>query len=119
MSSQAIEDVSDLTERMKVAVDFLQDDVESGVSKRKAIKTLEKFRKEDIPVTKKSASPIISEKISPVKSCQNCYFCVGEKKLSGSCWCHCTNSGRSAHAVSNGSWVKSRLNLPCWKPTQE
>ncbi len=118
MSSQFIQDEPDLTERMKVAVDFLQDEVTTSVSKREARETLEKYRK-DIPVTKKSASPIVSEKMAPVKSCQNCYFCIGERKLGGSCWCNCSNPGRSSHAVSKGSWVKSRLNLPCWKPTQE
>ena len=76
-------------------------------------------KKENNLPKKKSEPPIISEKISTVKRCQNCYFSIREKKISGSHWCHCTNPGRSTNIDSKGSWVKSLLNLPCWKPTQE
>lgn len=118
MKTQSPKEESTLTGGMKVAVEFLENEITSGEAKREARKKLEKYRK-DTPVPKKKETPIISEKRAPVKACQNCYFCVKEKKVSGSCWCHCTNSARSTHAVVKGSWVKSRLNLPCWKQSQE
>lgn len=103
-----------------IDMERIQEELTSRTLKRKARETLEKHRKKTpAKKKKKPKSPVVSEKISPVKHCQNCYFCVGEKKISGSCWCHCTNSGRSTHAVAKGSWVKSRMNLPCWKPPQE
>jgi hypothetical protein len=119
MKTQERIDEPVLTGRMKASVEFLQGEVETNESKRAARKTLEKYRK-DIPVEKKKEiAPVKSEKLAPIKRCQSCYFCVGEKKVSGSCWCHCTNPGRSTHAVAKGSWVKSRMNLPCWKAPEE
>jgi hypothetical protein len=119
MKTQDMMDEPVLTGRMKASVEFLQGEVKANESKHAARKTLEKYRRE-IPVgTKKKVAPIISEKQAPLKRCQTCYFCVGEKKVSGSCWCHCTNQARSTHAVAKGSWVKSRMNLPCWKAPQE
>lgn len=108
-----------LTGRMKASVEFLQDEIKTSESKRAARKTLEKYRKNQPVVKKKEAKPIVSEKRAPIKRCQNCYFCVGERKVSGSCWCHCTNPARSTHAVAKGSWVKSRMNLPCWKAPKD
>ncbi|TFG98381.1 hypothetical protein E4H12_06220 [Candidatus Thorarchaeota archaeon] len=118
MKTQSPKEEPALTGRMKVAVEFLENDVTTSEAKHEARKTLEKHRK-DPPVSKKKEIPVISEKRAPVKACQNCYFCVKEKKVGGSCWCHCTNPGRSTHAIVKGSWVKSRLNLPCWKQQQE
>jgi hypothetical protein len=119
MKTQELMNKPKLTGRMKASVEFLQDEVKSSESKRAAQKTLEKYRKAK-PISKKeTTSVIVSEKRAPIKRCQNCYFCVKEKKVSGSCWCHCTNPARSTHAVAKGSWVKSRMNLPCWKPPQE
>ncbi len=98
------------------------EDYVSMMLKKGARRTIDKHRRNE-PVDqspkKKSKQPVISEKMSTVKRCQNCYFSVQEKKLSGSYWCHCTNIGRSTNVVSKGSWVKSQLNLPCWKPTQD
>ena len=119
MKSQSMMEEPVLTGRMKTSVEFLQDEISFSQSKRNARKTLEKYRK-DRPISKeKEITPIISKKRAPIKRCQNCYFCVGERKVSGSCWCHCSNPGRSTHAVVKGSWVKSRINLPCWKPPQD
>ncbi|MGY5860625.1 MAG: hypothetical protein RTU63_14745 [Candidatus Thorarchaeota archaeon] len=119
MKTQDSMDEPVLTGRMKASVEFLQDEVKSSESKRAASKTLERYRK-DPPISKmKEVAPIISEKRAPLKRCQSCYFCVGERKVSGSCWCHCTNPARSTHAVAKGSWVKSRMNLPCWKAPQD
>ncbi|MHA1289285.1 MAG: hypothetical protein ACTSPB_18010 [Candidatus Thorarchaeota archaeon] len=119
MKTQDRIEASVLTGKMKASVKFLQDEVKSSESKRVVRKTLEKYRKE-IPVsTKNEVAPIISEKQTPLKRCQTCYFCVKEKKASGSCWCQCTNPARSTHAVAKGSWVKSRMNLPCWKAPQD
>jgi len=108
-----------LTGRMKASVEFLQGEVKANESRHAARKTLEKYRKSPPVSTKKGTAPIVSEKHAPLKRCQNCYFCVGERKVSGSCWCHCTNPARSTHAVAKGSWVKSRMNLPCWKAPQD
>jgi len=119
MKTQDLMDEPILTGRMKASVEFLQSEVKSSESKRAARKTLEKYRKDQPISKKKEVTPVISEKRAPIKRCQNCYFCIGERKVSGSCWCHCTNPARSTHEVAKGSWVKSRMNLPCWKPPQE
>lgn len=119
MKTQDMMDEPVLTGRMKASVKFLQGEVKSSESKRAARKTLKKYRK-DRPISKKKeVAPIISEKRAPIKRCQNCYFCVGGRKVTGSCWCHCSNPARSTHAVAKGSWVKSRMNLPCWKAPQD
>jgi len=118
----AIETSSDVVEpeiptpETEAAVEFLRDEIISNSSKREALQTLEKYRKA-LPVKreKKPEKPIVSEKASPVKRCQNCYFCVAERNIGGSCWCHCTNPGRSTKESPGKSWVKSRLNLPCWR----
>jgi len=98
------------------------DDYVSMMLKKDAKKTIEKHRRDE-PVKqspkKKSEPPVVSEKIATMKRCQNCYFSVKEKKLGGSIWCNCTNPGRSTNIDSKGSWVKSQLNPPCWKPAQE
>ena len=119
MKTQDTMDEPALAGRMKASVEFLQDEVKSSESKSAARKTLEKYRKDPAISTGKERAPIISEKRAPIKRCQNCYFCVKEKKVSGSCWCHCSNPGRSTHAVAKGSWVKSRMNLPCWKAPED
>lgn len=111
-------DVEDDSKRTEIN----DDDYVSMMLKKGARRTIEKHRRDepiDQTPKKKSEQPVISEKMSTVKRCQNCYFSVQEKKLSGSYWCHCTNPGRSTNVVSKGSWVKSQLNLPCWKPTQD
>lgn len=98
------------------------EDYVSMMLKKDARRTIEKHRKDE-PVDqsskKKSEPPVISEKLSTIKRCQNCYFSVREKKIGGSFWGQCTNPGRSTDVICKGSWVKSQLNLPCWKPTQE
>lgn len=98
------------------------EDYVSMMLKKDARRTIEKHRKDetvDQSSKKKSEPPVISEKLSTIKRCQNCYFSVREKKIGGSFWCQCTNPGRSTDVICKGSWVKSQLNLPCWKPTQE
>jgi hypothetical protein len=114
--------VTELDPETEMALTFLRDEVISSSSKRKALATIEKYRK-DPPAKrdrKKKAKSATSEKISPVKSCQNCYFCAAQRSISGSIWCHCTNPGRSTEATATGkSWVKSQLNLPCWKPPRD
>jgi hypothetical protein len=89
--------------------------------KKDAKKIIEKYRKDEpVKVEKKQKVTIIaSEKISPVKRCQNCYYCVNERTIGGSCWCHCTNPGRSTEGSSGKSWMKSSLNLPCWRPPKD
>ena len=91
----------------------------SRTMKRKARETLEKYRKETSENIVKARTTVVSEKITPVKRCQNCYFCVGERMLGGSCWCQCSNPARSANVEHSGSWVKSKLILFCWKSSEE
>ncbi len=69
--------------------------------------------------TQKSDQQIASEKISIIKRCQNCYYCVDSYSLGGSVWCNCTNPGRSSHSDASKSWIKSKLNLPCWKAIKD
>lgn len=100
---------------------ILRDDVISSALRRKALQTIEKYRK-DPPRKrgrKKKKAPVVSEKTSPVKKCQNCYYCASQRTLSGSCWCRCSNPGRSIEITGGGVWIKSKLNLPCWKRMEE
>jgi hypothetical protein len=88
--------------------------------KIEARRTIEKYRKNEPFVAEKPSAkverPIISEKFSGVRKCQNCYYCIGTRKVGGAWWCHCTNPGRSTEVeVQTQPWVKSGLNLPCWK----
>jgi len=119
ISSVSIE-ATELTPKTQAAVEFLRDELITSSSRRGALKTLEKYRKE-LPVVreKKKEKPVISEKMSPMRRCQNCYFCVAKRSFNGVYWCHCSNPGRSIEASPGISWVKSRLNLPCWKPLQD
>lgn len=95
--------------------------------KKEARKTVQKYRKDEplevsekpLKKTKKPDLPVVSEKTSVIRRCQNCYYCVGSHSLGGSVWCHCTNPGRSAEEEMSQSWIKSRINLPCWKPIQD
>jgi hypothetical protein len=59
--------------------------------------------------------PIVSDRMTLVRKCETCYFCVDAKRVGGSCWCHCSNLARSQDGVSAMSWVRSRLNAPCWQ----
>jgi len=63
------------------------DDYVSIMLKKGARRTIEMHRRNE-PVDqspkKKSEPPVVSEKIAPMKRCQNCYFSVKEKKLGGS-----------------------------------
>jgi len=87
-----------------------------AVHKHKALETLKKYRKDrPVEVLSSKEEPIAFEKIAPLKRCDNCYFCADEKRLGGSSWCHCTNVGRSRDGPMTASWVRSRLNAPCWK----
>ena len=88
--------------------------------KKEAKKTIEKYRKDE-PIAQEEPRtrlerPVASEKLSQMRKCQTCYYCIGTRKVGGSWWCHCTNLGRSTESeVQIQSWVKGRLNLPCWK----
>ncbi len=118
VSSQNPMNESKLNEGMQVVTEFLESEVSSGEVRRKARQTIEKYRK-DAPTSEKRVTAVVSEKKAPIKRCQNCYFCVKEKKISGSCWCQCANPARSTHAIVKAGWVKSRMNLPCWKPMEK
>ncbi len=107
------------------AAEMNDEDYVNMMLKKDARRTIEKHRKDE-PVKQSEKSPkknigppVISEKLSTIKRCQNCYFSIREKKIGGSYWCQCTNPGRSTDVICKGSWVKSQLNLPCWKPIPE
>ncbi len=88
-------------------------------AKRKALETLAKHRKDTPPPQRSSTSqkPTVSEKVSPLRSCRNCYYCSDRRRVGGSWWCRCTNAGRTmSEKASVSSWVKGRINLPCWRP---
>ncbi|MHA2177427.1 MAG: hypothetical protein ACXABH_11520 [Candidatus Thorarchaeota archaeon] len=59
--------------------------------------------------------PVVSEKVTAMKKCETCYFCVDSKHVGGSSWCHCSNLARSQDTTAATSWVRSRLNLTCWQ----
>jgi hypothetical protein len=114
--------VTELDPETEKALAFLRDEVISVSSKRKALETIEKYRKEPPAKQekKKKRASVVSEKISPVNTCQNCYYCAAQRTVGGSVWCHCSNPGRSIDATSTGkSWVKNTINLPCWKAVKE
>ena len=85
MKTQDMMDKAALTGKTKVSVEFLQDEISTSEVKRNARKTLEKHRKERPIGERKGVSPVVSEKRAPIKRCQTCYFCVGERRVGGSC----------------------------------
>jgi hypothetical protein len=98
--------------------DFLNRE-STALYKHKALETLKKYRKdrhfEVSGVQSVEEGPILSEKMALIQNCESCYFCVDNKRVGGSSWCHCTNIVRSAETVTAASWVRSRLNAPCWR----
>ncbi len=101
-------------------VGSLRDEIIASASKREALQTLEKYRR-DIPITekKKPKKSGVPKKVTAERSCHNCYFCVTERTISGASWCHCSNPARSVDVSPGKPWVESRLDLPCWKSRQE
>jgi len=102
------------------AEDPWSEEYQTKLHKKEARKTIEKYRRDEPFITKeprvRPEQPIVSEKMSQMRKCQNCYYCIGTRKVGGSWWCHCTNIGRSIECETQAkSWVKSGLNLPCWK----
>lgn len=98
----------------------LRDEIISSSSKREALLTLEKYRR-DIPAQKKERpkKPSVPTKVVSERSCHNCYFCVTERTISDASWCHCSNPARSIEVSPGIPWVESRPDLPCWKAKQE
>lgn len=124
--TELLEDFVELEDEMVLKRVSEIDDEEyvSMMLKKDTWKTLQKHRKVG-PIssseqpqrrTRRPESPVVSEKLSVVKQCQNCYYCVGVHRIGGSVWCHCTNLGRSIEDEMTKSWIKSRMNLPCWRP---
>ncbi|MHA1960371.1 MAG: hypothetical protein ACW99U_09080 [Candidatus Thorarchaeota archaeon] len=104
------QDIKELTDE-----EFLND-----FFKKSAMKKIQKYRK-DLPIEitkieKKPDPPVVSEKMTLVKRCQNCYYLTDSKKVGNNWWCACTNPGRARHGSSTGGiWIKSELNLTCWR----
>ena len=114
------------------SAEVTDEDYVTSMLKKDAKKTLNKYRKgpeassKGMPEEKtalnkrrKQEPPVLSEKLSPVKRCQNCYYCVTVRTVGGSSWCNCTNPGRSAEGNPQKRWIKSRINLPCWKTKEQ
>ena len=98
------------------AVDSFFREETVAVHKHKALETLKKYRKEKpLDLKQSMESPIKSDKLAPMRKCESCYFCVDNKRVGGSSWCHCTNVGRSTDTAIVVAWVRSRLNAPCWR----
>ena len=114
-----VKDVSGLAARMREAVDFLQDEMGTSETERRLVEALEEFGRSTETTKKKSDPLMYNDNILLLKRCQNCYFCVGEKNGNGSLWCLCTNPDRSTEVEIEDSWVKSKLNLSCWKGPQD
>ena len=119
LDTLVVKDVSGLAARMKEAVDFLQEEMGTSESERKLIEALEECMKPAGCEKKKSDPSLYNDNVLLLKRCQNCYFCVGEKKVNVSVWCLCTNPDRTTEVEIDDSWVKSKLNLPCWKALQD
>jgi hypothetical protein len=101
------------------AVDSFFREETIAVHKHKALRTLEKYKRDKPQESMKPEDGlIVSEKLTPMRKCENCYFCVDTKWVGGSSWCHCTNLARSTDTVIAASWVRSRLNAPCWRRTE-
>ena len=107
-------------------VTHMDDDEYVSMMLKKDAKKIVKNGRKDMPVTSAESPqeraqipdrPVVSEKISAVKRCQNCYYCVDTHMLSGSVWCKCSHPGRSGESAIDKSWIKSKLNLPCWRST--
>ena len=86
--------------------------------RQKALDTLEKYRKDEAGIThnqREKETVITSSKLTPVKSCQNCYFSTSSRKLGAKWWSTCTNAAKSIEERPNAFlWVESKLNLSCW-----
>jgi hypothetical protein len=99
-------------------VDDLLKKESTALYKHKALETLKKYRKDE-PLDIRTETPVVqlimSEKMAPIRNCEICYFCVGTRRVGGSIWCHCTNLARSTETTISASWVRSRLNAPCWR----
>jgi len=119
LDSIVVKDVSGLAAQMKEAVDFVQDEMGTSDAERKLAEALEEYAKSTEPTKKRSDPLVYNDNILLLKRCQNCYFCVGEKNRNGSVWCLCTNPDRSIDVEIEDSWVKSKLNLSCWKTPQD
>lgn len=105
-------------EARNMMVDSLFKEEILAVQKHKALETLNKYRKDTPPLLKKKKKqeePVVSERMTPFKKCENCYFCVENKIIGNSSWCHCTNLARSSDTSTASSWVRSRINARCWK----
>jgi hypothetical protein len=119
LNSIIVKDVSGLAAQMKEAVDFVQDAMRTSESERRLIEALEECAKPTEPCKKKSDSQMYNDNVLLLKRCQNCYFCAGENNRNDSIWCLCTNQDRSTEVETEDSWVKSKLNLSCWKALED
>ena len=106
------------------SVTYMDDEEYVAMMLKKDAKRILKNGRKDEPVSPTESlqergqvpsRPVVSEKISALKRCQNCYYCIDSHMLGGSVWCKCSHSGRSGESDLDNFWIKSKLNLPCWR----
>ncbi len=88
-------------------------------AKRNARQTLDRYRKDEPLPTPPEISPVKEEdqtrKISPIKTCRNCYFCTNFRVIGVDWYAICSNTGRSRSAEGSRLWIKAERNLSCWR----
>jgi len=115
MDTIVVKDVSGLAAQMREAVEFVQDEMGTSDAERKLIEALERYKQSYEPVIKQ----LSNDNIHVLKRCQNCHYCAGKRNKNGSTWCLCSNLDRSTDVEIEDSWVKSGINLSCWKVPQD
>ncbi len=119
LDSLVIKDVSELATKMKLAVDYVQEEMGTSESERRLIEALEQYRRPVESGEKRSGVHITNDNVLVLKRCQNCLYSTGEKRVNGSVWNLCTNAHRAAEIEVEDSWVKSGINFSCWRSPQE
>jgi hypothetical protein len=119
LDSLVVKDVSELATKMKLAVDYVQEEMGTSESERRLIEALEQYRRPTQSEQKRTTTHISNDNVLVLKRCQNCYYSKGEKRVNGSIWSLCINPQRTPEIEVEDSWVKSGLNLSCWKASQK
>jgi hypothetical protein len=119
LDSLVIKDVSELATKMKLAVDYVQEEMGTSESERRLIEALEQYRRPTESDEKRAGVHITNDNVLVLKRCQNCHYATGEKRVNGSVWNLCTNTQRAPEIEVEDSWVKSGINFSCWRAPQK
>lgn len=117
LDSLVANDMPSLTAKMREAVNFLQDEMGVSESEQRLVESLDRYRK--LVESGRVLPQISNDNVLVLKRCQNCYYCTGEQTRRGVVWCLCTNLERSTDVEIDDSWVKSEINLACWKARRD